>query len=236
MGMSMLKTMKTLAALSAFALVTACGGGGGGGGSSGPVASTNTFNIQSGYAALISAGYSKAFNITGTCTGTFTITAGAATTATTFEGASALSGAEVGSYSWTGCTPTSGSTTITRYYDSNYIPKGYQIVGGDYALYAVAPSIPSTARVGDVVVVGTLNKYSNSTKSTSTGHQDTTLVMEADTATTAIANIISKNYNASNTLTSTEQDRYRVAADGSMTALSLDVQYANGSTVHIIGN
>jgi hypothetical protein len=61
-------------------------------------------------------------------------------------------------------------------------------------------------------------------------------VIEADTATTAIANLISKKYNASNVLTSTEQDRYRIAADGSLTLISIDIQYANGSTTHLFMN
>lgn len=235
--MSTLSKTKYFIAASFAMLLTACGGGGGGTiAPTGPVASTNTFNMQSGYSRLVSAGYTKTFNLTGTCTGTFTITAGPATTSTTFEGASALSGAEVASFSFVGCTPSTGSTTTTRYFDSNYIPKGNATVGGDYAVYTSTPYISSTARVGDVTIIGTRNRYTSSAKTTSTGRTDETLVLEADTATTAIANIISKTYNASGTLTVTEQDRYRVSADGSLTPIALDVQYANGSTTHLIGN
>lgn len=226
-----MRNFKYAVAALTIALLTACGGGGG---SSGPVASTNTFAIQSGYTSLVSTGYSKTFSVTGTCTGSFTITAGAASTSTTFEAAPALSGAEVGSFSWTGCTPASGSTTINRYFDTNYVPKGFAVIGGDYAVYTSGPTIPSTAKVGDVVIVGTISKYTNNTKTTSTGRQDITLVMEADTATTAIANIISKTYNSVGTLTATEQDRYRVAANGSLTPISLDLAYSNGT--HIYGN
>jgi hypothetical protein len=172
---------------------------------------------------------------TGTCTGTFSITAAPATTATTFEGTSALSGAEVGSFSWTGCTPASGAATTVRYFDSNYVPRGFSQTG-DYGVYLTAPFVPSTARVNDVVVVGTITKYTNSAKTTPNGREDITLSMEADTATTAIANMISKTYNATGTLTLTEQDRYRVAADGSLTPLSIDIQYSNGSTTHLVGN
>lgn len=216
------------------ALLQGCGGGGGGG-SSGPVASTNTFNIQAGYQRLVSAGYSKTYSISGTCSGSFTITAAPATTSTTFEGLSALSGAQVGSFTWTGCNPASGSTTIVRYYDSNYVPRGFSTTG-DYGVYLTPPTVPTTARVNDVVVVGTITKYTSSAKTTPNGREDITLVMEPDTATTAIANITSKTYNATGTLTSTEQDRYRVASDGSLTPYSLDIQYANGSTTHLIGN
>lgn len=233
----MKNTIKLLLATASVALLTACGGGGGGGTvSTGPVASTNTFNVMSGWQRLVSTGFSKTFNVTGTCTGTMTITAAPATTATTFEGSAALSAASVGSYSWTGCTPPSGSTTSIEYYNSNYVPLGRSIVSGDYGVFATAPSLPMTARVGDVYVIGTLTEYTNSTKNTPDGREDSTLLMEPDTATTAIANIISKSYNASGTLTSTEQNRYRVAADGGLTFISFDIQYANGSTVRIIGN
>ncbi len=162
------------------------------------------------------------------------ITSAAATTATTFEGSPALSSNAVGTYSWTGCTPASGSTTIVRYYDSNYLPLGRQVVGDDYGVFTGSPTLPTTAKVGDVYVIGTQQEYSNSTKTTPTGREDTTLVMEADTATTAIANLISKSYNTSGTLTATEQNRYRVAANGTLTPISFDIQYANGT--RIIGN
>jgi hypothetical protein len=227
--------LKKATLISSVILFSACGGGGGGAGNNGPVASTNTFNIQSGYQRLKSTGFSKTFNITGTCTGTLTITAAPATSATTFEGSSALSGAEVVSTSWTNCTPATGSATAVRYYDYNYVPRGYSTTG-DYGLYLTPPSVPTTARINDVVVVGSITKYTSSAKTTPNGREDITLAMEADTATTAIANIISKTYNASGTLLWTEQDRYRVAADGSLTPLSLDIQYANGSTTHLVGN
>lgn len=218
------------------AALTACGGGGGGGGGGGTVSSTNTFNLQSGYVALASTGWSKTFTITGTCSGTIAITQGAATTATNFESAAALSGNSVVTTTFSNCNPPSSASTSTRYYDSNYIPKGYSIQGGNYAVYASAPTLPTSVRVGDVGVIGTLNLYTNNTKSTSAGREDSSYVIEADTATTAIVNVISKYYNAAGTLTLTEQDRYRMAADGSLTAISLDLQYANGSTTRLIGN
>ena len=233
----MKNTIKLFLATASVALFTACGGGGGGGTvSTGPVASTNSFNVLSGWQTLVSTGWSKTYSVSGTCTGTMTITVAPANTSTTFEGSPALSSNSVGTYSWTGCTPASGSTTLVRYYDSNFVTLGRSVVGGDYAVFTTAPSLPSTAKVGDVYVVGTMTEYTNSTKSTPAGREDTTLVMEADTATTAIANLISKSYNSSGTLTATEQNRYRVAANGSLTPISFDIQYANGSTVRIIGN
>lgn len=216
--------------------LTACGGGGGGGGSSGPVTSANTFDIHAGYTRLSASGSTKTLTISGTCSGSFSSTNSPATGSTTFEGVAALSGSSVVSINFSNCTPASNVATTTRYFDTNYVPLGYAIVGGDYGVWSAAPTLPTAAKVGDVAVVGTIKKYTSSTKSTYAGKQENSYVIEADTATTAIANLISKTYNASNILTSTEQDRYRVAADGSLTLISIDIQYANGSTTHFVMN
>lgn len=225
---------KTLILLTISAALTACGGGGGGGGSSGPVASTNTFNLQSAYTSLTSSGWSKTFTITGTCSGTIAITAGAVNTSTTFESASALSGTTVTTSSFSNCTPSSSADTETKYTDSNYIPLGYSVLGGKYAVYTATPTLPTTIRVGDTAVIGTLNRYTNNTKSTSAGTQIESFVVEADTATTAIINVVSKYYSSSNVLESTEQDRYRIDSNNRLTPISLDVSFSNGT--HLIGN
>jgi hypothetical protein len=229
-----MRILKLLAFVMSVAL-TACGGGGGGG-ASGPVSSTNTFDIRAGIARLTASGFSTTLTVSGTCSGTFALTSGPATTNTVFEGSAALSRSSVASLTVSNCTPASNVGTTTSYFDSNYVPLGFAIVGGDYGVWTSPPSLPNNARVGDVAVVGTINKYTNSTKSTPSGTQQNSYVIEADTATTAIANLISKTYNASNVLTSTEQDRYRIAADGSLTLISIDIQYANGSTTHLVMN
>jgi len=229
-----MRTLKLLT-LSISVALTACGGGGGGG-ASGPVASTNTFDIRAGHARLTANGFSATFAVSGTCSGTFSLTSAPATTSTVFEGVAALSRSSVGTLNVSNCNPASNVGTTTSYFDSNYAPLGYSVVGDNYAVWVSPPSLPAAARVGDVAVAGTVNKYTNSTKSTSAGTEENSYVIEADTATTAIANLISKNYNAAHTLTSTEQNRYRVAADGSLTLISIDIQYANGSTTHLVMN
>jgi len=88
--------------------------------------------------------------------------------------------------------------------------------------------------VGGTAVLGTETLYTDSTKSTPNGRVDLSYVVEADTATTAIINLISKNYNASGTLTATEQNRYRINATGTLTPTVFDIQYSNGSTTHLI--
>ena len=134
----------------------------------------------------------------------------------------------------TNCTPASSASTTTKYYDTNYVPLGYNAIGGNYGVYLTPPVFPISVIVGSTGIVGTLTFYTDSTKTTPAGRQDVSYVVEADTASTAIINFISKIYNASSVLTSTEQDRYRIAATGPLTFVSIDTQSANGSTTHLI--
>jgi hypothetical protein len=227
-------SLKLLLISTLLLLVSACGGGGGG--SSGPVASSNSFDIRAGATRLAASGSSKTLTISGTCSGTFSLTRSPATSSTTFEGKAALSGSSVGTANFSNCTPASNVGTATYYYDSNYVPLGYATVGGNYAVWASTPTFPVAAKVGDVAVVGTVNLYTNSSKTTPAGTEEHSYVIEADTATTAIVNLIIKSYTTSHVLTDTEQDRYRVAADGSLSLISIDIQYANGSTTHLVMN
>jgi hypothetical protein len=215
-------------------LVSGCGGGGGG--TSGPLASSNTFDVKSGWVRLVANGFTKNLTISGTCTGTYSSTNSPATTGATFEGTSVLSNTSVDTITLTNCTPTSTVNTETDYYDSNYMPVGYSVLGGDYAVWTTTATLPTAARVGDASVIGTANIYSDNTKTTRTGKQDATLVIESDTGTTAIANIVLKYYTATDVLKQTQQRRFRIAADGSLTLISIDVQFANGSTTHLIMN
>lgn len=213
--------------------LTACGGGGG---ASGPVTSSNSFDIRAGSARLIANGATTTLTISGTCSGTFLQTNGAATTRTTFEGSSALSGDFVFTANYSNCAPATSSGTTTLYYDTNFVQIGYDSGSGGYGIWSATELLPTAAKVGDVGIVGIINKYRNSTKSTYTGKQEISYVIEPDTDTTAIANLIYKTYNTSNALTSTEQDRYRVAADGSLSLISKDIQNATGSNSRFIMN
>lgn len=231
-----MQRFKLLVSMLTTVLCACGGGGGGGGGSSGPVTSTNTFDVKSGWVRLIANGFTKNLTISGTCTGTYSTTNTPATTGTTFEGTAALSSTSVDTMTLTNCTPASTVNTETDYYDSNYMPVGYSVLGDEYAVWTTMATLPTAAKVGDASVIGSANIYSNNTKSIRTGKQDATLVIEADTSTTAIANIVLKYYTAADVLKQTQQRRFRVAPDGSLTLISIDVQFANGSTTHLVMN
>jgi hypothetical protein len=226
---------RNFALLSLITLLTACGGGGGGSPATGPVASTLSFPLQTGYKALIASGLStKSFTVSGTCTGSGSKTSAPANTPATFEGVSGLSAVGTLTMTLTNCTPASTAQTYTSYFDSNYVQLGFNSVGINYGVFLIAPNIPTSAAVGGTGVIGTMTFYTDSTKSVGNGREDLSYLVETDTATTAIVNLIAKVYNASGTLTATEQDRYRIDSVGTLTPVSADIQAANGSTTHLV--
>lgn len=233
-----MKIQKTLMALGLTVLLAGCGGGGGSAVApvdTGVVTSTLSFPIASAWGAMIANGMTKSFTISGTCSGTLSLTATPALGGATFEGvAGRLSSVHTTTGTLTNCTPASLASNTTWYYDSNYIPLGTSTVGGDYGVYQTPPTVPPTALVGATGVVGTMTYFTDSSKSVSAGTQVTSYVIEAETANTAILNLVSKNYNVANVLTHTEQDRYRVTSTGAAVIISMDSQYANGSTTRLI--
>lgn len=215
-------------------MLVACGGGDDTSTTTGPIASTLTFPLQSGYKAFVAAGFSKAFTVSGGCTGSGNRTSAPANTAATFEGKAGFSAVGTLTMNLVGCTPASVAQSYTGYYDTNYNPTGVNSPGVNYGVYLTPMNIPTSVTVGSTGLLGNMSLYTSSTKATSNGRIDQSYVVEADTASTAIVNLISKSYNASGTLTTTEQARYRMSSTGSLTPTTIDIQYANGSTLHVV--
>ena len=220
------------AAITACMFLYGCGGGGSDYGST--VTPVTSFALQAGYKARVTAGATDNFSVSGTCSGSATITTSAATPAA-FEGVAGYSVTTTLTRNLTDCTPASSAVTSTGYYDSNYAPIGSSTPGIEYAKFLAAPlAIPTAVKVGDTATLSTLTLYSDSTKATVTGQRLLSYVIEADTATTAIANLISKAYNTSSQLLFTQQSRYRIAADGTLSVISIDVQESTTGTTHLL--
>lgn len=240
---------KLAAALTAIMGLVACGGGGSSSASSttsSVVTSTATFQLRSvvntyrasgrGTRTYTANGTTATANTDGNCTGSLSNTTGGATTSTTFEGQPALSATSVSTLSFTNCTPASTTSTGINYYDTAYVEVGsVNQDGSNYCVVTTPTALPLTFRVGDV---GTLPQelcYTSSTKVTSDGRLDKSYVIEADTADTALVNLISKRYNSSNQLLYTGQERIRFYASSTTPqGVSLDVQYATTSTLHLV--
>jgi hypothetical protein len=220
---------RLLLALSA-ALLTACGGGGG---DAGVAATVTSFPLLAGYKALTAAGATNNYAVTGSCSGSATITDSAAVAAV-FEGVSGYSTTSTATVNLTNCTPASNSSTNTSYYDTNYTPLGSSTPGSEYAkVVTVPPPLPASVKVGDTGVYATFTVYTDSTKTTVTGSRVFSYAVEPGMSNTAIVNVIAKDYDTANQLLFTQQSRYRMAADGTLTSTSIDAQ-SSTSTLHLL--
>jgi hypothetical protein len=213
--------------LSLAALLAGCGGSGGGGGS-GPVASTLTFPLATANANLINNGYTLHLSVTGTqvvngtsygVTGSVTLTQ-STPTVSTFEGQAAL----LNTQSMTGTltvlsvsVPFASSAQI--YSTTNYAPLG-EISSGSYYVMQGTPTIPLTGKVGDAAVIGIYNVYTDSTKIVLLGTANIHYVIEADTANTAIINLIEDDYDISNAVIASTQNRWKMNSSGNVTFVS----------------
>jgi hypothetical protein len=229
--MSTLNTTKLVIAAVAAALLTACGGGGGGTTAVvGPVASTLTFNASSAIRSLNASGQTATFSVSSSngCTGSASYTVGAATTSTTFETQTALSSTSMLNINYTNCTPATISSTTTNYMDSNYAPLG--VSGEKYIVYT-GYTAPTTARVGDVGIIGNFLRYTNISKTTQDGTGQFSYVVEADSENTAFITAATKAYSIPTALESTQLTKYRINSSNVMSLVSITIQYANGLSI-----
>lgn len=238
-----LKIAKMLFVMLLGLTLTACGGGGGGGGSSSGsggstvVTSTLSFPLLSGFRTLIASGYTKSGVVTGTCSGSATMTIAPASTAATFEGQSVLSSSETWSRTYTNCTPASNTSSGTIYYNSSdYTPMGgvnissMNSIGGwsNYGVFQTPPVIPASVRVGDSGYIGTITLWTNSAKTTPDGRISVYYEITADTASSAIVYVNSTRYpEASFTSSFFIVERYRMSSTGALTPLT---KYGSDST------
>jgi Protein of unknown function (DUF1566) len=227
-----LKTIKLLLVVLFSIAIIACGGGGSSNPSTPPpVTSTLSFPFQGGFRTLVTNGNTTNYTIAGTCSGTGSDVR-ATPVATTFEGVSALAVTATTTVNYTQCTATSGTATSTIYYDTNYANVGMSS-SSQYAVLTSTPVIPISVKVGDTGTYGTANIYMNSSKTTLQGRFALSYAVEADTANTAIVVFITKKYDVNSALQWTEQDRKRIASNGTLTSVSIDRQ-SNVSADHLI--
>ena len=108
------------------AVIGSGGGGGGGVPPSGPVISTLSFPLLSGYQTLAANGFTANLNAigdgsvpaNGDCTGSFSLTVAPANVAAVFEGINGFSADETVSITFTNCVPATINETTTSYYNS----------------------------------------------------------------------------------------------------------------------
>jgi hypothetical protein len=232
----MMSNFMKLACASVVSAAFLSGCGGGGGDSSAVTPAVTLFALQAGYMAGAGRASAGTETISGSCSGLLTFSNTAASPAT-FEGTPALAVSGSSTITLTNCTPASNTSSSISYYDSNYTPLGHSYSSGTYGKFLTAPSsLPASVKVGDTAISGTETIYTDSTKSTVQGQRVRSYLIEADgtSTSTAIANLILKDFNASNQLLLTQQQRYRMATNGTLNYLNSDLQYSTTSSVHLI--
>lgn len=213
-------------------VLTSCSGGGSFGGTA-PVISTLSFPLKSGLVASAQTAASINFSVSGTCSGTANIVSSVPVPAT-FETVAGSSVLTAFSMSLPNCDPPFISGISTDYFDSNYNLLGTIDSSGEYGVVTTPLNIPVSVKVGDTGTVGSIDYFLDSTMLFSVGHDEISYSIEADTASTAIVNMITKFYDLNGTLTSIEQDRSRIKADGTMIPVTVDLQYLGVPTVHLV--
>ena len=230
--------MQKLIGLLVFAalVVSGCGGGGGGGGgNAGPVVSRQSFNIKTAIASYTSTPHSYTFTGSGTLNGVpITITGTgdlSVLTAGVFEGQTALQQTQTTNLTITeNGNPTSLSSVATLF----YLPADYSPLGStspdDYEVVDSLVTYPTTAKVGDSGMVGSAKRYSDSTKSTLIRSATSSYRVEADTATSAIVNLVTvTTFIQPPSSPQTETIRYRLDSVGTFTLLSDSLVSAAGN-------
>jgi hypothetical protein len=203
-------------------------------GSSGGIA---TVPAQSAVINWTKAANNQIFNLytTNGCLGTLTQNKSNGTSqSAVFEGVSRPYSTITSNLSYSNCTPASTTGVEQSFTDTNYIPFGYSISSGApannafYGLYASTPNIPVSITAGASGSVGTVNRYTDSTKTVSAGRSVVTFTSSAETTTSLLLNLVNTVYDATNNLTYTEIDTYRITTSGVATLLGGQITYANG--------
>ena len=203
---------------------------------SGTAGGTATVPAQSAVINWTKAASTYKFNVYATngCLGTFTTAKGTPSSYNITNYSYVVNSSLV----YSNCTPTSTTGVEFVYTDSNYIPSAYEISQGSpannayYGIYSGTPNIPVSLTAGSSGTVGTQNLYPNANMSTSSGRADVTYTSSAETSTSLLLNLNRATYDASNSLTYTEIDTYRITTAGVATLLSIQVTYANGTVVY----
>jgi hypothetical protein len=162
----------------------------------------------------------------GDCSGTLEETDAVAVASTAFNGQAGYFSDIKVVLSFSNCSRLSATVNETAYFDANLVPLATVDSSGKYGLYTTPPVIPATVTVtsgGGAVPIGTLNLQVSKTDATSVGHSDWSYVIEADSATSVIANSIQKNYDKYGNSTLDSQLRYRLDVSGKLTVVSQDM-------------
>ncbi len=227
------------AAWAAFASATlaACGGGGGGGGDA-PAPSGPAYALRSAMTAFLKSGWSLGFSVSGSCHGSAT-QVGAPATPASFGGTSGYAVVASGRFDLVDCLPSTIATQATDYYDASYTPIGV-VSDGVTGIFGAPQPLPEQVREGESGSLGRITYYADAQRTQLAGYDDVTYVVEPDgassgtSAATVIFNRITRSYDAAGIAQQTEQDRFRLLADGTLRVVSSELVAQTGTQARLL--
>jgi hypothetical protein len=214
-----------------FALLLPLAGcGGGGGGSPGSPSQGASYLYAQGFSALLKSGAVTNFAVSGTCSGTALSVQNPLT-----DGLWSPSTAGAVTVSWqntlSNCAQVATSTTSTTYFDVYNNPVAAIVPGNYFGVFNSLPPPPASVAVGYMSAAAVETLYSDPAQTSKIGSIRSSFVVEADsTSSSAIIHSTSARYDNSGTLLSTEQDRYRIQRDGTLSWISMQVRYADAQS------
>jgi hypothetical protein len=186
-----------------------------------------SYDFKTAFQNRILQGASKTFNVTGDCKGTFSITESpAAKTSLNGQAVYAVGTTRISNLS--NCSMNLGGTQVDiTYYDMNFVELAKSHSDGSYSEY-VRTSQPLSFKVGDTGTLGTWTHWNNTGKSEKYEIDIHSYVVENDSPTSVIFNLIDRTYPArSNQLEITTQSRFRLSSMGNLDWHSATIDFAN---------
>jgi len=213
-----------------------CSGGGEDDPAPAPPPNNTVYPLQAAYKRRIIVGETTGYRLSGSCSGFVAVEVELAKPAQ-FEGIDGFVSAETDTVDFTSPDCTSGQVLKFFYFDSNYIPLGFveTVPTSRFSEFTTLPSsLPTGVKVGDGALYATQSTFTDGSKSTVTGRRELSYVIENNGSPLngtfyAIANLITRTFDTSNQLLSTEQARYLIGIDGTLKAISIDVTTSDGT-------
>ncbi len=185
------------------------------------------FDLKSARQKSVLQGFSKTFNVSGDCTGTFSISATpAAKTVWNGQPAYLVGTTEVVNLNNTCRLGWSGAQTIMTYFDSNLVELVKLHPGGNFSEYAPVPQ-PGFVKVGDTGSLGTWTHWSNINRSRKDESDVSTYIIEPGSSTWVVVNQIDRTFDQNNVFKYSTQVRYRLTSTAEFEWLSVLVDFAD---------
>jgi hypothetical protein len=184
------------------------------------------YDIKTAFQNRIIKGASKTFNVTGDCKGTISQTdSPAAKTIWNNQAVYAVGNTHINSIP--NCSlGFSGTQTSITYYDLDFVELAKFHSDGSYSEFVKSPR-PNSVTVGDSGTLGTWTHWNNTGKTNLYERDVMSYVIEPDTSSSVIVNLIDRTYDNNNQLEITSQLRFRLDSTGVLEWVSATVDFAN---------